>query len=97
MLNWHTLCGFNSPKFTVKGTELSVAVPDGCNSRFAIYMVRRVTFTKEGNEYDIGFYVRDAHTVSDDDVKRGIRPKIVGHFESDDEALDFIRTQQARS
>ena len=87
MLFWRSLCGPYDPKLLVKGTELSVALT-GKNSRFAIYEVR--SRDADGNA-DLTYRVRDAETVSDDDVKNGVRPKIV--FRSDDleDCLNFIR------
>ncbi len=86
MLNWRTLTSSNHPKFFVKGTELSVAL-FGKNSRFAVYETR--TYIKSG-EFDREYIVRDGEAVSDDDLRQGKRPPIVGRTDDYDKLLAFV-------
>lgn len=74
MLSWRTITPSNNPKFTVKGTELAQAIVPGTNSRFAIVEVRTIDADRF---LSVTYYVRDAKTVSDAEVRDGIKPKIV--------------------
>ncbi len=80
-LNWRSLCGPYDPRLMVTGTELSVATFG--RKRFAAYEVR--CYDTEGNA-DRRYEVRDAHGISDDDVRAGKRSPIVGRT-NDYEAL----------
>ena len=42
-------------------------------------------------EHDRAYVVRDASTVSDAQVRDGVRPSIVARFDDLDEAIDFCR------
>lgn len=84
---WKPITPSNSPKFMVKGTELNYMLA-GANSRYAIVEVR--SYNKDRNA-DRNYIIRDAHTVSDEDIKNGIRPKIVARFEFEDDALDYCK------
>lgn len=82
MFTWRTLIGSNNPKFMVKGHELAVTFYK--SHRFAIYEVR----TLEADGYcSTAYRVRDAHTVSDAEVREGVRPKVVGERLTWDEAV----------
>lgn len=87
MLNWRTVTPSNSPKFLVRGTELSNAIVPNTNYRFMICEIR----TWDGHDADRTYHVRDAATVNDEDIRMGIRPRMV--FKSDDlhECLDYCR------
>ena len=85
-LNWRSLCPSHSPKFLVKGTELSFAIC-GPLSRFAVYEVR--SYDAERNA-DRQYVIRDAETVSDADLKAGKRPAIVARFDGLDEVEQFL-------
>ncbi len=87
MLSWRTITSSRNPKFSVKGTELSVALA-GKNSRFAIYEIRRLD---ADSLPDVFYRVRDADTVSDQDVREGTRPKIVFETHDIDRAVSFIQ------
>jgi hypothetical protein len=88
MLNWRSLTPeFGRSAFLVKGTELSVALYTP-NPRFCLYEIR--TYAADGFP-DRAIIVRDAETVSDAEVKAGVRPKIVGRFDNEDDAINFCR------
>ena len=80
----------SSPKFNVKGTELSVAL-FGRNSRFAAYEVR--TYDADRNA-DRCYVIRDAERLSDADLKEGKRPPIVGRTDDYDRLLAFVAESQ---
>lgn len=85
MLNWRNVTPSNSTKFLVKGTELNVALC-GPLSRFQICEVR--AYDAERNA-DREYVVRDAHTVSDADVRAGKRPAIVARFTDEYDAINY--------
>lgn len=87
-MEWRTVTGSNHPKFMVKGTELSNAIVPGVLSRFQVCEIR--SYDKDGHA-DRYYAVRDAHTVSDAEVKAGVRPHIVANFTTLDEALKFCQ------
>lgn len=76
-MNWRTITHSQSPSFMVKGTELARAVLPNCRSRFCVYEVRCLDADRQP---DVFFRLRDAETVSDEDVRSGARPRVV--FES---------------
>ncbi len=85
MLNWRTVTPSSSPRFLVKGTEIACALA-GQFSRFQIVEVR----TREADGYaGTAYSVRDADTVTDAQVKDGMRPKPVFFSSSLDEAVAF--------
>ena len=88
MLNWRSVTNSNDCKFMVKGTELAVAIVPGTFSRFQVCEVR--SYDKD-NHADGRYLVRDAHTVSDAEVKAGVRPRIVANVATLDEALKFCQ------
>lgn len=84
---WKSITPSNSPKFMVKGTELNYMLA-GVNSRFAIVEVRSYD---KNRMPDRVYVIRDAHTVSDEDIKNGVRPKVVAVFEFENDALNFCK------
>lgn len=84
---WKSITPSNSPKFMVKGTELNYMLA-GKNNRYAIVEVR--SYDKDRMP-DRVYAIRDAHTVSDEDIKNGVRPKVVAVFEFEDDALNFCK------
>lgn len=84
MMVWHPI--YECDKFLVKGTELSQALC-GPNKRYALIEVR--CYDKD-NHADRFYRIRDAATVSDEDVKSGKRPKIVFETEHYNAALKYI-------
>lgn len=93
MLGWRTVTPSSSPMFLVRGTELSVAIVPGTLSRFQICEVRTLTRSEDGWDYDREYCLRDAHTVSDQDVRDGRRPAIVHRAATLDEALDWAMSR----
>jgi len=84
---WKSITPSNSPKYMVMGTELNYMLA-GVNSRYAIVEVR--SYDKDRNA-DRLYIIRDAHTVSDEDIKNGVRPKIVARFNFEDDALKYCQ------
>jgi hypothetical protein len=84
---WKSITPSNSPKYMVKGTELNYMFA-GVNSRYAIVEVR--SYDKDRNA-DRSYIIRDAYTVSDEDIKNGVRPKIVARFDFEDDALKYCQ------
>lgn len=81
-LNWQYVTDPRDPKFKVKGTRIAQAVC-GFRSRFAIVELRT---------YDFGvvYGIADAETVSDADVKAGVRPRIVKWFDNLEDAVAAV-------
>lgn len=82
-LNWHSL-PYDASKVLVKGTELAQAIIPGTRSRFAVVETR--SMEADGTP-GLLYRLRDAETVSDADVAKGIRPHIVGVFPTAEEAV----------
>ncbi|AKF13634.1 hypothetical protein PHIN3_371 [Sinorhizobium phage phiN3] len=99
MLNWRTVTPSRSPSYEKNGTELECAIVPGTRSRFQVCSIRKSRYVKDSRaadgygyvELDCTYVVRDAETVSDADVKAGIRPKIVFDCKTLDEALKFCQ------
>lgn len=85
--DWETVTTYRDPRFLVKGVELAFTVC-GAQMRFAICEHRAMT--AEG-EPSVIYRVRDAETVSDAEVKHGLRPKVVARFHTFEEAETFVR------
>lgn len=86
-LYWRSL-PYAPHKFMVVGTELSQAIVPNCNSRYAIVEVRRYD---ENRQADRGYSIRDAATVSDEDIRNGKRPKQIAYFKYEDAAIEFLK------
>lgn len=86
-MNWHPVTLSNSPKYMVKGTELNRAIVPGYQSRYALVEIR--TYDEDGNA-DRGYSVRDAATVTDEDVRNGKKPKQIAFFNFEDDALNYV-------
>lgn len=84
-MNWRTVTPSNSPKFLVKGTELNVTLY-GQQSRYQICEIR--SYDADGFA-DRNYLLRDAHTVTDAQVRDGVRPAIVGRFDTLEEIETF--------
>jgi hypothetical protein len=85
MLDWRTKVSSMDPKFMVKGTELATAMC-GQNGRFQICEVRALDADRMPG---VRYRVRDALTVSDQDVRDGKRSEIVQDVATLDEAVAF--------
>lgn len=82
-LDWRSL-PYKSGADLVKGTELAVALVPGTLSRFAIYETRGID---EARLPCLVYRLRDAETVSDADVRQGVRPRIVGTYAEPEQAI----------
>lgn len=89
-MDWRVITPSSSPKYMVKGTELNQAIVPGYNSRYAIVEIR----TYDANWHaDRGYSIRDADTISDEDVRNGKKPKQIAFFNFEDDALNFIKNK----
>jgi hypothetical protein len=88
-LNWRTLTGSTNPKFLVNGAELSVAFAAG--HRFAVYEVR---CRDEEGQPDRKYVIRDAQSVSDAQVKKGVRPTVCAETRDYGRLMKWIREQE---
>ncbi len=70
-LFWKTLVTSRDQRFNVKGTELSGAILP--NPRFAVYEVRSL---EPDGMPGVFFRVRDAETVTDAEIRDGVRPRV---------------------
>lgn len=93
MLDWKTITNSRDNRFMVRGTELSIAIVPDTAHRFQLCEIRTVARGDDGMEYDREYAVRDAHSVSDADVRNRVRPHIVARFETEDEAVSWCRQQ----
>lgn len=92
LLDWRTVTHSQSDKFMVRGTELSRAIVPGTLSRFQICEVRtynRIDVFPYGREY----LVRDAATVTDEQVREGKRPAVVSRHADELAALEWCAAQ----
>ncbi len=86
-LQWTTVTDSRSSKFFVKNTELATAlVRPRC--RYQICEMRTYDPSAEW-PYGERYEVRDAHSVSDADIKAGVRPHIVFRASTFDEIVAF--------
>lgn len=83
-LFWRSL-PYQPHAFFTKGTELAVAYVPGTLSRFAIYETRGGR-DAEGHP-TLVYRLRDAATVSDEQLRAGKRAEIVGIFDEPDQAI----------
>ena len=79
-LDWQTITPATSTRFMVNGTELARAMFPGSLSRFMIVSIRHHDTTE--NLASEHYIVRDAETVTLQDMAHGKRSKIV--FQSED-------------
>lgn len=78
-------------RFFVVGTELAVAFVPDTQKRFAVYETRALA---DHAGMPVFFYaVRDAETVSDDDIRDGKRPAIVARFDEPNAAAEWAIAQ----
>lgn len=97
MLNWRPVTPSNNPKHWVKGSEIDSCVPDGFLSRFRIASIRCYVWQADASNPRGGTYVADAfyrvydaETISDAQVREGVKPASVGNFDTLDAALASI-------
>ncbi len=84
-LFWKTLVPGRDKRFNVKGTELSGAILP--NPRFAVYEVRSL---ESDGMPSVFFRVRDAETVTDAEIRDGIRPRVCREATTLEAALDGL-------
>lgn len=94
MLAWRTVTHSQDSRFMVTGTELSRAIVPGTMSRFQICEVR--SRDSEGHA-DRRYAIRDAATVTDAEVREGVRPRIVEWFPDELAALEWCARQVGTS
>ena len=85
-LHWRSITPSTSPRFLVRGTDLSVALFGRC-SRYAVYEVR--CYNAEGNA-DREYVIRDAEALSGEDLRNGKRALIVERTRDYDELLRAV-------
>lgn len=68
----------------VKGTELAMAFVPGTRSRFAICETRGIDADRMPC---LVYRLRDAETVSDAEVRAGVRPKVIGVYPEPEQAI----------
>lgn len=99
MFNWRSIRNSRSSDYMVKGSELSVAVPPGHHSRYAIYEVRCFRPVEPApiigpREYsDVRYHIRDAGAVSDAQVRDGVRPPVVFRADTLDECITWLASR----
>lgn len=92
-LRWRTVTGERDSRFLVRGTELATAVVPNCSHRFVLCEHRVVGRDDMGATFDREYRVRDAHGVSDAQVRERVRPPIVARFDTEAEALAWCAAQ----
>lgn len=83
---WRSVTPSNDRRFMVTGTELSNRLVPGTLSRYQLCEVRAYDAERHA---DRRYAVRDAATVTDEQVREGKRPAIVRWFDHEDSALNF--------
>ena len=58
---------------------------------FSHLMPRTIQRYNSDRQADRGYSIRDAATVSDEDVKNGKKPKQIAYFLFEDEAINYIK------
>lgn len=93
MMHWRTTTPRNSHQFLTKGTELASAVVPNTAHRFMLCEVRTIQRVGGEVEFDREYCVRDAASVSDAEVRSGVRPRIVARFDDPDVAVAYCLAQ----
>lgn len=91
-LRWRTLVRERDHAFFVKGSELANAIVPGTSHRFMLCEVRAYP-TGDYAEPDREYCVRDAHAITDAQVRDRVRPPIVARFGTEAEALAWCLKQ----
>lgn len=99
-MEFTTVTPSNHPRHTIKGTVLARAIT-GRYSRFLVEMVRTLDANRE---LDVLFRVRDAHAVTDGEIRQmmaegnpGPYSPVVGSFPTEDAALAWIKDVDIRT
>lgn len=88
-MHWRTITPSTSSQFLTKGAELACAVVPNTSHRFMICEVRTIKRIGGEFEFDRQYCVRDAASVSDAEVRNGVRPHIVARFDEPDAAVAY--------
>ena len=90
MLFWNTVTSSYRPNYYTKGTVLSVAYVPGTLARFAVEEVR--AYDAEGQPTTV-YRVRDAETITDEEIVAGKLPAIVYRADDPDTCVEWVRKQ----
>lgn len=88
-MHWNTIISSSHSKFMVRGTELSNAIVPMTMHRFQVCEIR----TWDGDESDRTYHVRDAETITDAEIRDGVRPSIVFRHNDLDECVRWCAAQ----
>lgn len=84
---WRNVTPSNNPKYLVSGTELNNMIVPGLHSRYQLCEIR--SYDRATQSHDRRYAVRDAATVTDEQVREGKRSQIVAWFDYEDQALAY--------
>lgn len=84
MLQWRTLTPSRSRASDIKGAELSAAIIPGTLSRFQLIAVRAYDAERMPEQV---YVIRDADTVTDAEVRAGVRPAVVWRGRNEEEGV----------
>lgn len=90
MLQWRTLTPSTSRAADIKGAELAAAIIPGALSRFQLIAIRAYDAERMPDQV---YMVRDADTVTDAQVREGVRPAIVWRGKSEEEGIAWAMGQ----
>lgn len=90
-LRWRTLVTERDSRYWVRGTELATAIVPDTRHRFQLCEHRTVLRHGEHAEYDREYLVRDAHGVTDAQIRDRVRPPVVARYPSEAAALEWCR------
>jgi len=91
MYQWRNVTPSNDPRFLVNGTELNNAIVPGTLSRFQLCETR--TYDRLTRTHDRQYVIRDAATVTDEQVREGKRSAIVARFPDELAAIEWCAQQ----
>lgn len=94
MLNWRTITPSTSRAADVKGAELAAAIIPGTLSRFQIIAIR--TYDAERMPDQV-YVIRDADTVTDAQVRDGVRPAIVWRGRNEEDGIAWALNRVGRT
>lgn len=88
--DWQSVTTSRDAAFLIKGSELAKTIVPDTLCRFQICEHRAYTADRVPT---VVYRVRDAETVSDEQVRDGVRPAVVRHFHDFDEAVAWCQNQ----
>lgn len=83
---WRNVTPSNDSRFMVQGTELNNMIVPGLHARYQLCEIRSYDAKRMP---DRRYAVRDAATVTDEQVREGKRSQIVAWFDYEDQALAY--------